>query len=180
LSLLTIRKSDADFSAVRWLVKAVDKGIEPLSVITVKDKKGYTTDGKRMHIAEGIGIKDGVYRVMKNTGREVELEKCLIKPPLYDKVIPESGRLSEPLEITSEWCRDKDVREGNIVLRFARGSPAEVKVNLAHLLEALDIKVACADAFYFQWLKEGAYRTLVVSYKFLHGLRKAVLAGIGG
>jgi hypothetical protein len=178
LSVLAIGKSNAAFHEIRWLAKAVDKGVEPLSVITVKDKKGYATDGKRMHIVEGIDIKDGVYRVIKNTGREVELEKCLIKPPLYERVIPESGRLSEPLEITTEWCRDEGAREGNIVLRFARGSPAEVKVNLVHLLEALDIKEACAEVFYFQWLKEGAYRTLVVSYKSLHGLHKAVLAGI--
>jgi hypothetical protein len=179
MAILTIGKSHPAFYTVHWLAKAVYKGTdrEQLSVITVKDGKGYATDGKRMHIAEGIDLKEGVYKIHRNTKQEIVLETCDVTPPLYDRVIPESDRLSELLRIATDISFG-GIQEGAVVFALARSSPSEVQVHLGYLLDALDIEESHANEFCVQWSTKGDWRTLVIAYKSLYGLRKAVVAGV--
>jgi hypothetical protein len=179
LSEVTIRKDNAAFPTVRWLAQAVSKDAsrEILTVITVIGGKGYATDGHRMHIADLTGIEEGIYGIHKNTRQEITLETCGVTPPLYDSIIPKPGKLSKPLKVVLDDY-GKGARAGNIVLAFARGSPAGVKVDLDFLLEALDIGDASPDSVEFRWTTAGAYRIIVVEYKTLYGKRKAVIMGL--
>jgi hypothetical protein len=160
------------------LAKVVHKDAnrEVMTVICVMDKKGYATDGKRLHIADGINISDGVYRVLKNTMQEVTLETCSITPPLFNSVIPTSDKLSEPITVASCFG-SKSIQAGVIVLAFARSSPSEVQVDLDYLLDALDLGKPISDTFYFRWTTDGS-RILVIDYISSRVVRRAVISGV--
>jgi hypothetical protein len=177
LSVLTISKSCLSFSAVRWLAKVVSKAAsrEVTTILCVTGEKGYATDNKRLHIADGVGIADGTYKILKNTEQEVTLETCDITPPLYNTVIPEPDELSEPLKVTPCFG-SHGIQAGVIVLAFARSSPPEVNVDLDCLLDALDIGKPTSGTFYFRWTLTGSHRILVIDYASSYGARRAVLS----
>ena len=81
---------------LRWLLKAVPKARENLSVVHVEDDINVTCDGFRLHAVRGYGLPEGDWVLSRFTAidSEVQAKQSNVTFPDYQQAIPHEKPLA--------------------------------------------------------------------------------------